>query len=132
MRPALICGVAWLAACKIFAADTEPVSVGNTRQLFFDDRIVSSAEGLARVWHQSVKSSAPVLVRERAWEGNGPYVYGTVLREEPAGPFKLWYNCYVGGRPDYYACYATSRDGLRWDRPAANAVRDPRLPEGHN
>lgn len=50
-------------------------------------------------------------------------MYGSVLRDE--GEFKLWYNCYVGGRPDYWACYAKSADGIHWERPGADFASDP-------
>ena len=100
-------------------------------------------KGLSRVWHRPVKFTGnPVLRRERAWEGRGPYVYGTVVaRSDWSTPvpgnqdkqlFKMWYNCYVAGRPDYWVCYASSRDGIHWQRPALNAVVDPRLPQGNN
>lgn len=114
------------------AQASEILQPGHFRQMFFDDTDIASRTGLERVWHQPVRNDAPVLTRERSWEGSGPYVYGTVMRDPKAGQFKMWYNCYVGGRPDYFACYATSADGLRWDRPALNAVKDPRLPDGHN
>src|SRR5579871_3253884 len=128
----IACTLGWLSATAFIAGAAEPLQVGRTRQLFFDDRAVASISGLQRTWHRPEKMAAPVLTRERPWEGRGPYTYGTAFRDPSAGLFKLWYNCYVGGRPDYYACYATSRDGLRWDRPACDAVNDPRLPKGNN
>jgi hypothetical protein len=114
------------------AADVEPLSVGQTRQLFFDDASLASQTGVKRVWHQPEKMSAPVLRRERSWEGLGPYLYGTVLRDSKSDAFRLWYNCYVGGRPDYFTCYAVSQDGVDWNRPACDAVSDARLPAGNN
>lgn len=130
-RFAIVCCLGWLFGSATLTA-AEPLKVGRARQLFFDDSVVDSMQGLERHWHQPEKASVPVHTRERPWEGRGPYLYGTVLRDPPSGSFKVWYNCYVGGRPDYYACYATSRDGLHWERPACDAVRDPRLPEGNN
>jgi len=125
------------------AAPVEPVPLGSSRQLFFDNRIIASSKGLTRVWHRPVKFAGnPVFRRERAWEGRGPYVYGTVtarsdwLTTKAEGRdqqlFKMWYNCYVAGRPDYWVCQATSRDGIHWDRPALNVVADPRLRAGNN
>jgi hypothetical protein len=116
----------------VLTGAAEPLRLGPHRQLFLDDRVVASSEGLRRTWHAARKHPHnPVMTREKPWEGKGPYVYGSV-HHDGLGQFKLWYNCYVGGRPDYWVCYATSRDGLHWERPALDAVADPRLPHGHN
>src|SRR5262249_42356966 len=115
------------------AAGAEPVSLGHARQLFLDDRLIASSRGLRRVWHSAEKFAGnPVLRREKPWEGSGPYTYGTVLFDAQARTFKLWYNCYVGQRPDYWVCHATSADGIHWTRPALNVVSDPRLRPGNN
>lgn len=134
MRCAIACCLVWLfvSCTTCCATDPLPIRVGSARQLFFDDRAAASSKGLKRIWHKPRKESAAVLTKSRPWEGQGPWVYGTVLRDQPTGQFKLWYNCYVGGRPDYFTCYATSKDGLHWGRPACDAVRDPRLPAGNN
>lgn len=134
MRLAVLigCVLLGLLVAPLRGADPEPLQIGTFRQLFFDDDGIASKTGLQRVWHRPEKSAAPVLKKERPWEGSGPYIYGTALRDPESGLFKLWYNCYVGGRPDYFACYATSRDGLTWDRPATDSVSDPRLSAGNN
>ncbi len=137
-------GFCSLPGLSLLAADANgPIRLSRHRQLFFENRIIASSKGLNRVWHRPTKFAGnPVLRRARAWEGYGPNVYGSVMagnnwvelgahnRQERL--FKMWYVCYVGGRPDYWACYATSRDGTRWDRPALNVVSDPRLPAGNN
>ena len=134
MRFAVIAsvGVFISFATSVLADDIKPRKLDGLRQLFFDDQVVGSISNLRREWHQPQKTGVPVLTRERTWEGRGPYLYGTVLRDPMNGHFKLWYNCYVGGRPDYFACYATSNDGLTWQRPACDTVSDPRLPPGNN
>src|SRR5262245_9253141 len=97
------------------AASADPVSLGRSRQLFLDDRLIASSTGLRRVWHSPEKFRGnPVLRREKSWEGSGPYTYGTVLFDAPSRTFKLWYNCYVGKQPDYWVYYATSSDGIHW------------------
>ena len=118
----------------VFASADEaaPRRIGQTRQLFFDDQDVATTSHVHRHWHQPVKRASPVLTGERPWEGRGPYTFGNVIQNPSLGTFQLWYNCYVGGQPDYFACYATSRDGLNWDRPACDVVSDPRLPKGNN
>src|SRR5580704_6567927 len=107
MRIAVGVCLAWLGLtsgiCQ--AADASPLQIGSSRQFFFDDRIVASSAGLQRVWRQPKKEQRPVLTKMHSWEGKGPYVYGTVLRDPTSDQFKIWYNCYVGGRPDYFVGY---------------------------
>jgi hypothetical protein len=110
-----------------------PIEVGTHRQLLFDDQNLQRRHGLTRTMHQPVKYAGnPIVVKEKPWEGSGPFLYGTVMRDEAEGIFKMWYHVYVGGRPDYFTCYATSTDGIHWDRPAFNVVEDPRLAEPNN
>lgn len=111
----------------------EPIEIGSYCQLFFDDRVTEESRGLKRTMHPAEKYEGnPVMVKENPWEGIGPYLYGTVLRDEDEGLFKMWYHTYVGGRPDYFTLYATSRDGIDWERPEFNVVEDPRLTEPNN
>lgn len=48
----------------------------------------------------------------------GPYLYGTVLRDGDL--LRMWYHC-IGDR-GYRNCYATSIDGLSWQRPDVGLV----------
>lgn len=111
----------------------QPVHVGTHRQLFFDDEHIQTRRGLVRTMHPAEKYEGnPIMVKEKPWEGRGPFLYGTVLRDEDEGMFKMWYHVFVGGQPDYFTCYATSEDGIHWERPAFNVVEDPRLTEPNN
>ena len=49
-------------------------------------------------------------------EGNLIVLYGTVLRDDEEGLFKMWYQGF-GGDAGRLTCYATSEDGLHWERP---------------
>jgi hypothetical protein len=71
-----------------------------------------------------VKSSRnPVMVKDRDWEGIGPYLYGSVLYESQDKLFRCWYTVYHDEefRKDlsrsYSVCYATSKDGYSWRKP---------------
>jgi hypothetical protein len=120
-----------LLCCQRLTA--APLDVGGHRQLFFDDQGLESRRGLQRTLHPARKYEGnPLLTKVAPWEGTGPYVYGTVLRDEAGGGFRMWYHSYVGGRPDYFTLYATSTDGLRWTRPELNVVSDPRLTGPNN
>lgn len=129
-----------LAACCLPLPGTvysEPLPLApGLRQLFFDDYIIESSSGFTRTVHQPLKYPAnPVLVREHPWEGNRVQVYGTLLYDPAERLFKAWYmnipksareKITVQGqrRPGHATLlsYATSRDGIHWDKPVLNLV----------
>ena len=77
----------------------------------------------------------PVLQPEHPWESGVVHHQGTVLYDDQEGIFKFWYHA----RPDFkerpwhidgvrfggyrsFLCYATSRDGVTWQRPKLGQV----------
>ncbi len=108
-----------------------PIDVG--RQLFIDDFLIQETT-LARRFHRPVYHPAnPVLAPDRAWEqGDGapmamPYSGGVWF--DPADrKFKAWY---MAGYTRHL-CYAESRDGVVWDKPALDVVKGTNivLPNG--
>jgi hypothetical protein len=102
--------------------DVIPIDVG--RQLFVDDFLVESTT-LEREFHQPEWSSdTPILEPERPWElHNGqpfaaPFSDG-VWWDPRERLFKMWY---MGGNAVFF-CYATSRDGVHWERPDLDEFR---------
>jgi hypothetical protein len=102
-----------------------PIDVG--RQLFVDDFLIEHTT-LGRTFHKATYHAAnPVLRPEHEWEvyddvatrtktlGNPTaMVYSDGVFFDPADRlFKLWY---MGGY-GFLTCYATSRDGITWDKP---------------
>ena len=119
------------------------VDVGTTKQLFIDDLVVGSVEGVQRQLHRPVRHAEnPVLQADRPWEvgGNGIYGFGgTVFYDEEDSLFKMWYRTsgqelpvevqsrnVFGASPSpslrepegtYKSCYAVSEDGVHWEKP---------------
>ena len=68
-------------------------------------------------------SKNPLIVREHPWEGTGPHLGGSVLRDPEDGKFKMWYSvwnshAYYNHLPfSYNVCYAESEDGITWQKP---------------
>lgn len=94
-----------------------PVSIDARRQLFVDDYLVASMEGLQRRFHQPTKHPKnPLLVRDQPWEGAHIWV-GTVLRDEPTGKFRMWYA--DGAARELYA---ESDDGITWVKPELGLI----------
>lgn len=108
-----------------------PIDVG--RQLFVDDFLIEETT-LTREFHRPEYHEAnPVLKPDRPWENKSvgwfaaPFSGGAWY--DPADElFKMWY---TGGYL-YSLCYATSKDGINWEKPNldvypdSNVVLNPR------
>lgn len=98
------------------------MEISSQKQLFFDDAAIAQMEGVRRVVNQPQKHPAnPVMVADRPWENNRICLYGTVIYDDEACLYKMWYEAY-----DRWArepkrrntlCYAVSEDGIRWQKP---------------
>lgn len=92
------------------------------KQLFVDSLKIRSKQGVIRVVHPAKKREHPVLTAEMPWEvrtkdgviDKRVNIYGTVLRDEKTGSFRMWY------ADPGSVLYATSTDGILWERPILN------------
>jgi hypothetical protein len=102
-----------------------PIDLG--RQLFVDDFLIERTT-LVRTFHRAeYHPASPVLTPATRWETRDPYADRTKTHPNPAAMpfsdgvffdpgdrvFKMWY---MGGYQEN-TCYATSSDGIHWDRP---------------
>ena len=111
-------------------AQLSPFNVGERTQLFVDRVLVREAIGVAFTLHPARKHPANPLVKaDRPWEGWRALVYGGVLFDKEEGLFKMWYAVPALGYFDkiedyeYVTCYATSPDGIRWDKPLLGGLK---------
>ena len=103
-----------------------PVPVGTRVQLLVDDYLIAASEGLTTTLHPMTKLPEPVLQAAAPWERpetSGLWGIPNAIYDPEDGLFKLWYNS-LGTYParnqqrePAYSCYATSTDGLNWERP---------------
>ena len=104
-----------------------PVDVG--RQLFVDDVLIESTT-LKRAFHTPEYHAAnPILKPDQPWEsaGRGPAVMpfsDGVWFDPKDNLFKMWYYAGHGGGQ---TCYATSKDGIRWEKPKLDVVPDTNI-----
>jgi hypothetical protein len=93
-----------------------PIDVG--RQLFVDDFLIEEST-LRRTFHTPKEHAAnPLVAPDRAWEKRGKggmaMVFSDGVWYDPKDRlYKMWY---LGGA-GAGTCYATSEDGLRWNKP---------------
>lgn len=57
---------------------------------------------------------------DRPWEG-WVFMYGSVLRDEGSGRFRMWYQSWNQGL-NYKVCFAESTDGIHWEKPELGLV----------
>ena len=106
------------------------INVG--RQLFVDDFLVDSTQGIVRVYNHPTKAlDAPVIWPEtdleREVDPKRPYRFAPVAGATSGGlwwdpvkkVFRLWYE--AGWMK--YLCYAESKDGVAWERKDLGIVK---------
>lgn len=116
------------SSARALTPAVDPINIDTGRQLFVDDLLIAQTD-LKRVWHSAeLVDNNPILKPETPLELNAkrgkdaipvaaPFDDGVWF--DPAdGVFKMWYHA---GWFDGLA-YATSKDGLHWDRPALDVV----------
>ena len=95
----------------------EIIDINVGRQLFVDDFLIEETD-LVPQYHQAKKFEAnPILYPEKEWEReDGPVACpksGGVWYDEEEKIFKMWYEASWCKN----MCYATSKDGIYWERP---------------
>ena len=109
----------------------ENLNIDLGRQLFVDDCLVESTEGIVRTYNHPTKAfDAPVLWPEtdleREIDPSRPYRFAPVAGATSGGlwwdpvkkVFRVWYE--AGWMKNL--CYAESSDGIRWTRPDCGIV----------
>jgi hypothetical protein len=88
------------------------------KYLLFDDHYVASYKEMSLSVHPASKHGAPLLTADRPWETNNVFLSGQVLCDTEEQLFKMWYVT-IDPAPSHQrlALYATSRDGLHWNKP---------------
>ena len=107
-------------------AETEtPLSLNSQRQLLVDDFAIEETFAIERTMVSPTKYAGnPIMSSERPWEGGfiNPVkvLYDTERRE-----FRMWYRAWASIKPPVarHLCYATSRDGINWERPNLGLVK---------
>ena len=103
--------------------------VYRNKYLLIDDAFLLEVSNLKRKVNQAVKHPEPVLVLDAPWDTckSDCFNYNNVIYDSEEKLFKMWY-VVTGNTPDEYwergrkTAYATSRDGIHWERPIMNMV----------
>ena len=114
-----------------------------SRYLLLDNRIVERAENATlRLGKVNKHPANPLFIEDKPWEKRIDNLYGNVLFDAEANLYKCWYSPFIiadsargmslderkrmpyNGRmaQEMAICYATSQDGLHWEKPNLNLV----------
>ncbi len=104
-------------------AESEPINVGDRRELFVEDALIETISGDAslRLHHPTPREI--VLEHDEPWEGTG-CGYHSVFRD--GDRYRMYYKAWHievddgkidTGRHPLYCCYAESEDGIHWTKP---------------
>lgn len=100
-----------------------PIDVG--RQLFVDDFLIEKTTLTCTHHLPEYHPANPVLAPDQLWDKDhaAPFSDG-VWFDERDGLFKMWYWARgdIEGKPFTSTCMATSRDGIRWEKPHFDVV----------
>ena len=109
---------AWTVAA--FAVATEPIAIGDRRELFVDDFMVDSMKNVTLKMHEPVRREVSITF-DKPWEGNGGG-YTTVFQD--GDKYRMYYHAWQipGSEPNVpehrlTMAYAESPDGIKWTRP---------------
>ncbi len=130
----------WLLALagSLSAGEPHVVAPDLTKLLMLDTRVVEHAANARLVLGSPVKDERnPLLPSEQAWENATNNYYPNVLWDAEERVWKLWYKDVLADKEaiaqmdgpstvhdvGWYLLYATSKDGLAWEKPALGLHR---------
>lgn len=102
------------------------------KHLLLDSRVVAEAVNARLVLGKPEKHPAnPVFQADKPWENSLNNLYPNVIWDEVEQVFKMWYKCVLADKDviaqmdqpstvhdvGWYLLYATSKDGVKWDKP---------------
>ena len=96
--------------------------------LLLDDRVIDRLENaVLRVGVVQKHPANPLFGEDKPWELRVDNMYPTVVFDEQESFYRCWYNTfledvYTWNYAEMGLCYATSRDGLHWEKPELGVV----------
>jgi len=93
--------------CASAAVAAEPITLDSHHQLFLDDYLIASMNGVKRTVEQAQKHPKnPLIWPTESWEEKLSTIYGSVIRD--GDKYRAWYKSGMG------VGYVESDDGIHW------------------
>ncbi len=108
------------------------LKVKSQKFMFFDDWPLEYSRGFTRKQGKPVRyESNPVLKPDLPHEGTRASLYGTILHDEEADIYKMWYPAFsLVPKTRATLCYAESKDGYNWVKPELDVVQGTNIVMG--
>lgn len=123
-----------LAMPPYLKSPPEVILIDVGRQLFVDDFLIESTTLKRQLHRPEYHSANPLLVPDKEWEGKGGRARAGCFSDgvwfDPKDNlFKMWYWASSNSvKPlSFDTCLATSRDGIRWEKPKFDVVKDTNI-----
>lgn len=90
-------------------------------QLFVDDYLIQSQGNLFRRLGQIHKHDKPVILPDKPWDETAAFPFGSGAYRLAPDKWVMWYMTYrrwLSGGERTSVCFATSKDGLAWEKPS--------------
>jgi hypothetical protein len=124
------------------AAESQEKIAGQTKYLLLDSRIIDTTQNAKLTLGQTKKHPAnPLFEEDKPWEARFDNLYANVIYDQEEKIYKCWYSPFIidnsakgmtleqrkkpYNAPDkrvMAVCYATSKDGIKWDKPELEIV----------
>jgi len=137
-----------LLAARIVAPVVKPCLLNKRdRYLVLDSRIIESTENMQlTVGTVQKDENNPLFKEDKPWEPRFDNPYCSIIFDEEEKIYKCWYSIFIKVGPegdnlgeaipsdkrawvdweegfrDYGVCYATSKDGIHWDKPELGLI----------
>ncbi len=98
---------------------TGPLDVKSERQVFIDGSFIARSRGVRLAANRPVPTGERCLTADKPWEGFAVLAYNSIMDDN--GVLKLWYDS-IANDGSRWLCYATSTDGLHWEKPDLGIV----------
>ena len=145
---ALFCGTAAMAQnTPVADGKKDQTDIQRTRYLLLDSRIIESTDNLELTVGTVKKDiNNPLFGEDKPWEPRFDNPYLSIIYDEEEKIYKCWYSIFIKvgpgeGNPgenipseerawhkwtegfrDYGVCYATSKDGIHWEKPELGVI----------
>ena len=102
-----------------------PIKIGSGRQVFIDKTFLNDAKNVELCVHPPRKTGEMNIKPEHEWEKGGIGPYSSFLHD--GSTYHAWYHAmdtvqWDTGHGRGSICYARSKDGIHWEKPAAGLV----------
>jgi hypothetical protein len=108
----------FISGQPLAAVPGKQIVIDDLPLLFVDDNGIESRTTVTRTFHPAERRENPVLEADKPWEIRRVYAWGSVYFDESKDQYQMWYLARVPPDERTNLLYATSPDGVTWEKPS--------------